>query len=154
MKRLRANRSGLTLLEVVISLAIFTMLILVSAATIPVAARSSGMCGLHAQALSLAQHKIDQCRAVGYGRLTYAELKSAGVIDASPTISPFSFVTIDDMTYSTGNSDGFFRQPTGTITVADESTGLQRVTVTITWQGDGSKQTAGSITLVGLIAQE
>ena len=51
-------------------------------AMLPMASKASRMVGSYQQAASMVQHKIDQCRAIGYGRLTYSELLTAGVIDA------------------------------------------------------------------------
>ncbi len=149
----RRGRPGYSLVEVIVAMALFSLATLVFAALFPAAAKTSKMNNQYAQAVSLAQHKVDQMRAVGYGRLNYTDLLAAGIIDASPTTSPYKF----DQQSATDAADdlsNFFPADTSSITVGDEDTDLKRVTVTLNWTGDGSKQTAGSVTLVALIARE
>ena len=86
-----SNNKGFTLIEVMISVMIFALLMVLYATCIPVAKKASVMNGQFAQAISLCQHKIDQMRAVGYGRLDYSDLNDAEIIDDSPTSSPYSF---------------------------------------------------------------
>jgi len=105
------------------------------------------MNGNYAQALSLCQHKIDQMRAVGYGRLDYASLTNAGIIDPNPSAQPYTFATVDSLA-------SFFPAYGGAITVEDYAAGLKRVTVQVSWQGCGTKQTEGAYTLVALIAKD
>jgi hypothetical protein len=85
------------------------------------------MSGSYSQAISEVQHKVDQLRAVGYGRLTYTDLKAASIIDASPKASPYRFEAEDGL--STVLWD-----PIGTIAVSDVSTDLRQVTITLTWR--------------------
>jgi prepilin-type N-terminal cleavage/methylation domain-containing protein len=151
--RRRRGRPGYSLIEVIVAMTLFSLATLVFAALFPAAARTSRMNNQYAQAVSLAQHKIDQMRAVGYGRLDYTDLLAASIIDATPNASPFRFDQ-QSATDSTDDLSNFFPSDTSSITIADEATDLKRVTVTLNWTGDGSKQTAGSVTLVALIARE
>ena len=141
------THSGVTLVEVMVSIFVLTFVLLMFAATLPMAAKTSKMNGNYAQAVSLCQHKIDQMRAIGYGRLTYGELTSAQIIDASPTSPPYTFNQVDELS-------SFFSNCNGTINVEDPETGIKKVTVRLQWEGTGAKQTEGTYTLVALIAQE
>ena len=115
-------------------------------ALLPTAAKSGKMVGNSNQASSLLQHKIDQLRGVGYGRLTYKELSNAGIIDASPAASPYSFVGVDGMSQ-------LYKNPVATVTIADYNTEIKQVTVTITWSGVGVKQSNGTLVAAALIAK-
>ena len=86
--RALGSSAGYTLLEVTLSLFVFAVAVVIFAGTVPTAAKTAYLSGQYAQATSLCQHKIDQARAVGYGRLNYTELSDAGIIDDSPTRSP------------------------------------------------------------------
>jgi hypothetical protein len=130
---------------------LLSMGVLAFGALFPTAAKSSKMNGNYAQAVSIAQHKIDQLRSVGYGRLNFTELNNAGIIDATPTAAPFSFSGVDNLA-------SYFPAYSGTIDVSyvntPEGTTLAQVTVAVTWTGQGDKATGGNATLVSLIAQE
>lgn len=123
------SRSGFTLVEVVVALFVFTLLMLVFSGTISVSMSASRMNGQYAQATSLCQHKIDQLRATGFGRINYTDLRSAGIIDASPATQPFSFVTDDGVANILPNA-------TATITTSflDTAKQILKVTVTISWK--------------------
>lgn len=115
-------------------------------ALMPMASKTGKMVGNSSQAASLVQHKIDQLRGVGYGRLTYKELANAGIIDLSPGASPFSFKTVD-------NLGSLYTNPVATVTVSDYTTDIRQVTVTMTWSGNGNKPSSGSISASALIAK-
>jgi len=127
MRQSRArSRRGFSLIDSAIATMVMAAGVLVFAAFYPTAARCSKMSGSYSQAISEVQHKVDQLRAVGYGRLTYTDLKDAGVIDASPNASPYRFEAKD-------NLGAVLWSPVGTIAVTDVSTDLRQVTVTLTW---------------------
>jgi hypothetical protein len=92
------------------------------------------------------QHKIDQCRGVGYGRLTFTELRNGGIIDATPTASPFSFKTVDGLT-------AIFPNTVATITITDFSADIKQVTVELTWTGSPNRQGNGTMSATALIAR-
>ncbi len=119
---------------------------MIFSALIPPAVKSEKMTASHQQAISIVQHKIDQMRGVGYGRLTYAEMLDAGIIDASHTSSPYRFTVVDQL-------NNFYPSATGTIAVADFDANIRRVTVTITWTGAAFQQGNGTISLQALIAR-
>jgi len=149
MRGFRASKTGtgVTLVEVMVCALVLTFVVLMFAATLPMAAKTSRMNGSYAQAVSLCQHKIDQMRAVGYGRLTYDELRTAGIIDNHPSSLPFEFHEVDQL-------PTFHPRTRGTIDIQDYSTGIKRATVRLEWFGPGWKQSEGSYTLIALIAQE
>lgn len=153
MTRRTANRKrrGFTWIEVLVAVFIISLSAITLVALFPMSAKTQNMVGDYNQASSLIQHKIDQMRAVGYGRCNYTELKNAGIIDATPTNSPFSFYTVDTL-------DDMFPNATGTVTVADNTSADSRVsekqvTVTITWSGSSMRQGNGTLSTTTLIAK-
>lgn len=135
-----------TLLEIVIAIGIIGGGIMALGALMPTALRTGSMIGKHEQAASLVQHKIDQLRAVGYGRLNYAELRNAGIIDEEPTTPPYSFKVVDRL-------HEIFPEPEATIALVDETSNIKRITVTLQWQGGGFVQGRGELQAVALIAR-
>lgn len=142
----RRLRRGATLLEVVFAVFIVAGAALVFSALIPPAVKSEKMVASHQQAISIIQHKIDQLRGVGYGRLTYSELLDAGIIDSSPSSSPYQFTQVDQLTT-------FYRQATGTIAISDFDANIRRATITLTWTGAAFRQGNGSLSIDVLIAR-
>ncbi|MEA2553618.1 MAG: hypothetical protein QOJ65_1794 [Fimbriimonadaceae bacterium] len=115
-------------------------------ALMPMAAKTEKMVGNHQQAASIVQHKVDQLRGVGYGRLTAKDLKAAQIIDATSTTTPFPFGTVDTLS-------NYFPRPTGTIDIVDFNASTRKVTVTLTWAGSAYKQGNGTVTAIALIAK-
>ncbi len=134
------------MLEVIFSIALISSAALMFSALIPPAVKTERMMANHQQATSLIQHKIDQLRGIGYGRLTYTEMEDAGIIDASPTSSPYRFTTVDRLT-------DYYKAATGTVTVADFDANIRQVTVTLTWTGASAKQGNGTLSVTALIAR-
>lgn len=146
-ERRKLDDRGFSLAEEILGIFLIAMLATIVVAVYPMAGASSKINGNQAQAISLAQHKIDQLRAVGFGRFGYSDLLAAEIIDATPNTAPFKFNTIDALgTYLNGAS--------GTITFTTISTTLTQADVTITWNASGRKQTAGTYTLTAIIAKE
>src|SRR5262249_52060381 len=141
------KKPGYTLIEIIIALGVVATGTLAFGAMVPMAARSARMNANYQQAVSLVQHKIDQCRAVGWGRLTYTELRNAGIIDANPTASPFSFTTTDTLS-------SVYPTATGTLQVTDFSTKTRQVSVTVTWSGSAVRQGNGTLNAIALISKE
>jgi prepilin-type N-terminal cleavage/methylation domain-containing protein len=141
------KKRGYTLLEVIVALGLVATGTLAFGAMVPMSARSSRMNANYQQAVSLLQHKIDQCRAVGWGRLTYTELQNAGIIDASPVTSPYSYATVDTLT-------SIYPSATGTLQVSDYNSDIRQVTVTLTWTGSPVRQGNGTLTATAMIAKE
>lgn len=145
MRRFTKQR-GISLVELLFGLFLATMAGLVFTAILPMASKTEKMLSYYEQASSFGQHKIDQMRAVGYGRLTQKHLEMGGIIDASPTVAPFSFKTIDDL-------PSIFPKPKGTIEIFDHTSKVRRVRVTIEWSGSLAKQANGKLVVEALIAQ-
>lgn len=137
------NNRGFTLVEVMISLITFAVLTLIFAATVPLAKKTAHMNGQYAQAISLCQHKIDQLRAVGYGRINYTELSDAGIIDDNPTTPPFSFNEVDQV-------EEYLPQPNATLNVESLGADKLRITAAITWKTTtyGTKTSTASLTAI------
>jgi prepilin-type N-terminal cleavage/methylation domain-containing protein len=139
-------KSGYTLIEVMVSMFLVSLGAIMFSAMMPMAAKGSRMVANYQQASSIVQHKIDELRAVGYGRIDYTDLQSVGIIDASPTSAPFSFSGVDGLT-------NIYPTATGTLSVSDFSSDIKQVTVTLTWTGSPIKQDIGTLTAVALIAR-
>ncbi|MGV3618233.1 MAG: type IV pilus modification PilV family protein [Fimbriimonas sp.] len=146
MRTRRVRSRGFTWIEVLLSIFVVGITAAIYGSLIPMSAKTQTMAANHQQALGIIQHKIDQLRAVGYGRLTFTELKDAGIIDSSPTSSPFRFDTVD-------NLDSLYISSVGTIAVSDFSTTVRQVTVTLTWTGSGRRQGNGTASLTALVAK-
>lgn len=127
------NRSGMTLIEVMIAVMVFSFAITVFASLYPLAMRMRSKSENVSQATMIAQKKIEQVRALPYTSLTYTSLQGANIIDASPNSSPYSFTTIDNLASK-------LPEPTGTLAVSDAGSGantadLKQITVTVSWGG-------------------
>lgn len=145
MKCLLSSNRGFTLVEVVVSLVVFTSIMLVFSATVPQARKAAEQNGQYAQALSLCQHKIDQMRAVGFGRLNYTELEDAEIIDTDPSNqSYYSFDGVD------GISD-YLINPDARITITALDSKTSQVTAAITWQGSSTNSKTSNATLTAII---
>lgn len=143
----RGKRRGASLIEIVITIFLMAMAVMTFGGFYPTAARSSQMSGNHAQAISLVQHKVDQLRAMGYGRLTYTELRNAGVIDSTSTASPYRFEQIDGLSSQ-------LPAAVGTIALASAGSDLMQVTIKVTWTGFPAKTNSGTYEIKTLIANE
>jgi prepilin-type N-terminal cleavage/methylation domain-containing protein len=139
------NKLGYTLIEVMVAMFLISMAAITFSAMMPMAAKGSHMVSNYQQASSLVQNKIDEIRAVGYGRIDYTDLLAAGIIDSSPTSSPYSFTGV-------GGLDTILPGASGTISVSNYSTTIKQVTVTVSWAGGGIKQDTGTLSAVALVA--
>jgi len=157
--RIPSVSRAFTLVEVMTALMVFVVIVLIFGTSLPVTRQTSRMNGQYTQAASLCQHKIDQLRGMGYGKLTYTSLKSSGVIDASPTASPFSFTTTDGVASILPNPTTEVRivdlpaseAPTANVSVA---AGTRRVTVTIRWKKTTFETKTSEMSLTALISQQ
>lgn len=146
-----SHRRGFTLVEVMIALFVFALVMVLFAMSLVMAKQASKLNGQYAQALSLAQHKIDQLRAVGYGRLVYTELDDPqNIIDAVPTTSPYSFVGVDEVA-------NYLPNPTATLAITDatgsyDSSRVKLVTVTITWSASPTRASRSTLVQRAYIA--
>lgn len=153
----RRRRRGFTLTEVVVALFVFGLLTLIFAGSLMVSNAATGINGQYAQALSLCQHKMDQLRAVGYGRLNFTELNDAEIVDATPTTPPYSFVVQDSVAdvLALKNKQGqVVTAPTTSIAIVNSATDarIKVVTITVTWRSASRRISNSSARLVGYIA--
>ena len=159
-RRRGSTQQGFTLMEVTLSLIIFTLMTLLFGAVLPIAVRGAKHGTDYSQAAALAQRKIDQLRVAGYSRLfdgssgtALSNLSAENVVDAQNGSSgasggAYDFTTVDHLT----GAGGFFPPgSTGTITVAPYTAqtagSVAQVTVTVTWTGN----VPGSYTVSALI---
>lgn len=146
------NARGITLIEAMISLFVFALVTVLFSSSLILGRTSSRMNGQYAQAISLCQHKIDQLRAVGYGRLTYAELNDAGIVDDSPTNSPYSFVGCDQVVNFLPNVDKN-TPPVATLSITDHTDSRVKIaTVTVTWKASPNRSANSTVTMTAYIA--
>lgn len=141
----RAN-VGFTLLEVVIAIFVLSAAATIFFAFLPTALKTGKMVGNHQQASSLVQHKIDQLRGVGYGRLNYVELRDAGIIDSSAVTSPYKFKEVDGLS-------SIYVTPDATIAITDFDAQTRKVVVTLKWTGSHYRQGNGEIQATALITK-
>ncbi len=147
MRHLKVKlKSGFMLMEALVAIFIIAGTAVVLLALLPSATKTGKMVGNYQQASSLIQHKVDQLRGVGFGRLTYSELSDAEIIDASPSTQPFSFRNVDGLST-------IFPGSTGTITITDDTPSLRRATISLIWAGSARRQGNGSMTITVLIAK-
>jgi prepilin-type N-terminal cleavage/methylation domain-containing protein len=120
------HRRGFSLIETMIAVMALSFIVLCFGAVFPTASRLRSKGGNVTLATTLAHQKVEQLRGMKFADLTYSGLYAAGIIDASPPQSPFSISTASGLTTAlTGGS--------GTLTLTDESTGLKRARVDISW---------------------
>lgn len=150
------------------AMTVFLMMSVMFAAVFPVAVRAGKMSNNYAQAAQLAQHKIDQVRAAGIGKLGYNDLSTAQIVDpmANPPAglpATYAFTGVDGLANSGTNNGYFPLGSTGTLTVRDYNAYLTSqgasspvpagvmdfITVTIQWSGGGVSP--GSYTASALI---
>ena len=144
--RRQAHR-GYTLIEVAAAVFLMGVGVMLFGALYPTSYRSSRMSGQYSQATSAVQHKVDQMRALGYGRLNYTELKNAGIIDATPNASPFRFEGVDEL-------GAELPAAVGTITLAPARANLMRATIRLEWRGAPGQTRRSSHAVTILIAND
>ena len=118
---------GFSLLDAAAGIFLLVWVVLIFAAAYPTAHRSSRMSGSYSQAISAVQHKMDQLRAVGYGRLTASELEGASIIDPVTGPGPFHFESVDNLATDLWGA-------VGTITLTPAGANRMRVTIHVDWQ--------------------
>ena len=157
--RSRRYREGFTLMEVMLALMVFTIMALLTAAVIPMSARSVRYGNDYVQASTLVSHKVNQLQEAGYGNMnrnlantTYKVVDSNGSLptvgnNATGTKSgSATFTTRDSLnTYFMGGVS----DPKGTIAIApfapsrDTKTNTYSIieaTVTVTWRDVRGRQ--------------
>jgi Tfp pilus assembly protein PilV len=128
-----------------IAVLVLSFAVTVFASLCPLALRLRSKSENVTRATTLSQQVIEQVRAIPYTSLNYSGLQANSLIDASPTTSPFSITTVDNLATQ-------LPQGTGTLAISTPSTDLTRVDVTITW--GGLVQNGNSVTVSTLIANK
>ena len=141
-----SRRRGFSLVEATVGIFIMAICASIMYVTLPMSSKTGKMVGNANQASSLVQHKIDQLRGVGYGRLTFKELSNAGIIDATPATSPYSFVGVDGLA-------AIYNNPVATINITQFNSEISQVTVQLSWSGNGNQPSSGSLVASALIAK-
>jgi type II secretory pathway pseudopilin PulG len=148
--RLARRKRAFTWIEILVAVFIVSLSAITMVALLPMSAKTQGMVGDYNQGASLIQHKIDQLRAVGYGRLNYTELYNAGIIDSTSKTSPFIFATVDDL-------DTLFPNASGTLAITDvkgpNNEVMRQVIVTVVWSGSSMRQGNGTLTTTAYVAK-
>lgn len=158
-RRLWQGSGGFTLIEVMLCMILFAAAAMIFATTLPMAAKTADLNGQYAQAIAICQHKIDELRQIGYGRLTYAEMilpdpvTGYGLIDSAKTTSPYTFTGVDLLATRYPKLPG----AKGTIAVSQVTpfTGAlaREVTVTVSWTPVTYKSRTCTVSLVSRIMQ-
>lgn len=142
----RERSRGFTLIEMLVAVFIFGLTASAFAAMLQMSAKTQTMAANYQQAATMVQHKMDQLRGVGYGRLTYSELLAAGIIDPAPNAPPYQFTATDSLASLQPNCSG-------TIDVADYSSDTKQVTVRVRWLTGPDQRSDGDVTVTALIAK-
>ncbi|MGC4043476.1 MAG: prepilin-type N-terminal cleavage/methylation domain-containing protein [Armatimonas sp.] len=165
---LRRSSSGFTLMEVALALVIFTLMALLTAAVVPMSARSVRYGNDYTQAATLVSHKVNQLQEAGYSNLnrnlantTYKVVDSNGTLPTTTAnvngtqSGSADFTTVDGLnTYFVGGVS----DPKGTITISPFAPSRNATTgaysaiealVTVTWRDvRGRQQSYSSKTFV------
>lgn len=158
----RTGAGGMTLLEVMIALFVISVMVLIFTASVTVAKRAAYQNGLYCQAISIAQHKIDQLRAHHYGGVwdaiangaNFTELNDGGIIADTPTTLRFALPN------GTNHSEGYndfadtdLYDPSGTINIAPVAgtTETVQVTVAVRWKSTPYSTKDSTLTVTGYI---
>ena len=122
------SRRGFGLLDAMASIMLLAIVGAVFAALFPASFNCSAQAREYRIATAIAQRKMEQLRASEYESLTQPIMRASGIIDASPTTSPYSFTSVDNLAEQLPNG-------TGTLTVTDVASDRRLVTITISWTG-------------------
>jgi len=154
----------MTLLEVMIALFVLSAMVLVFSSSVIVANRAAFMSGQYANAISIAQHKIDQMRAIGYGRVwdtatnkpNYVELNEGNIVDdgQTPAGPTYSFVQQDELNTDEAKTKiNYLPSPIATIKVErpDATKEQIKVTVTVSWTWKSFNSKRSNLVLTGLL---
>ena len=123
------------MMEVVLALVIFTMMALMTAALVPMAARSNRYGNDFSQAATLAMHKVNQLQEAGYDNMNRNLYGTLLVVDSNGSLptantsgsssSNAAFTTRDNLTsYFVGGTSN----PSGTIYLAPFTPSLDATT--------------------------
>jgi type II secretory pathway pseudopilin PulG len=136
-------KRGFSLIETMFSVIVLSFAVLVFGAVFPASSRMRQKGEYVTRATTIAEQELEQIRGLGYAKLNYTALQSAGVIDSSPNSSPYS------ITGATGLATAL-PGGTGTLTITSAATDLMQCQINITWTGAVITQ-GNSVTLTTFI---
>lgn len=103
-----SQRRGFSLIALAIAMFVFSLILILVGTILPVEARAPHAGGSYAQAVWLAQHKIDQLRNAGAAKLERDSLAGLGLIDTNTNGTPkvnsdgsYSFTLMDNLVNNT-----------------------------------------------------
>ncbi len=127
------SRRGFGLVDAIAGIMLLAIVGAVFAALFPTSFGCSAQAREYRIAALLAQRKMEQLRALEYESLTRPLLRAGAIIDASPTISPYSFTETDNVAEQ-------LPQGIGTLTINDTAEDRRSVTVTVSWRSRNGKR--------------
>ena len=137
------SRRGAGLIDALVSILLLGTAGIVFSASFPAGFSALRQSSEATKATAIAQKKTEQVRSLEYGGLTYENLLAGGMVDVSPTSSPYTFTSVD-------NVGGELLSGDGTLTITDETADVKRVVVSVSWTSQNG--IARNVTLTTLIA--
>ena len=138
MRVLKCNK-GTMLIDVMVGVYILAIVGLIYAATVGVSSVSRAKADQLTKAAAIANREMESIKNLGYGNATYAGLSFYGLIDATPTASPFAFNNVGTATDRVGS---ILPGGTATVAISDVSGTVRRIVVTVTWRSVKQTRTA------------
>lgn len=133
----RKVRSGITMLELLFSIAILAMLAFLVGSSAPIATTSRFKAQQLNRATGLAQKELEAIMATGYANVTPTQLVAYGLLDNS-TGNGAGLYTFTNVDLSVKDSPGnVLPQGQGTVLIEQLATDIRRITVTVTWSERG-----------------
>lgn len=125
MKRFRSRR-GTTLVEVMAAVLVLALTATAASAMFPLSAFLRDRSGGYARAAAILQRKIEQVRRQPFKSLSYANLKTAGIVDTIDASSA-TFTTIDQLSTQ-------LLQCEGKLVITNEDADSIRVDISLKWK--------------------
>jgi hypothetical protein len=124
VRRLR-SKSGIGMVDALVTACLLCGVGLIFGVTFSSGFSAVRQSGDNSRAVALAQQKLEQVRSIPFEDLSYIGLRSGySKIDATPSTTPFSFTSID-------NVAGVLPGGTGTLNVVYETSSMKRVVITV-----------------------
>ena len=133
------SRSGLSLIDVMVATFLLGVCGLIFAASFASAYALLSQSNEHSLASRVCRDETEAVRSLGYGRLTIASLTAAGAIDPNQESAPYSITQAKSLATSLPHGSG-------QMSITQESAGLKRVIVTVSWQSSQGVMRAVTVT--------
>lgn len=140
-KRTFRLQAGFGLTDAIASIMLLAIVGAVFAALFPSSFSCSAQAREYKLATAIAQRKMEQLRALEYESLTQPVLRAGGMIDESPTISPYSFTVVDRVSEQLPGG-------TGTITISSTASDQRCVRVTVQWTARNGRTRSVQLTTI------